>query len=177
MTDEPDQPAADIASPEAGRKPKDSVKALDAKWGGPVLAGGYAVVPSVILKAQARLHIDAMQLAVLIHLIDYWHRPDNMPWPKKATLAERLGVSEKTIQRAMAGLEAEGLIQREKRFRPDNGGRTSNRYDLSPLVERLKGLAEEMEAARVEAEKIKREATRPGLKKRSKPAQGEQVSP
>lgn len=142
-------------------KGKEPEKRLVGKWGNETINLGYVVVPSVILRAQARLHIDAAGLAVLIHLLDHWWQPDSMPWPSKKALAERLGVSEKTIQRAMVRLEREGHIKREERYR-SNRGRTSNRYDLSPLVAKLKPIAEEMAKAKAEADKLKHKATRPG---------------
>lgn len=150
----------------AVRKPKENEKVLERKWGRAVLKPGFTVVPSVILRAQARLHIDATELAVLLHLIDHWWQPDGMPWPAKKVIAGRLGVSLKTVQRAIVRLEEEGLLRRQPRFR-QHGGRTSNLYDLSPLVAKLEPIVEEMEQADVEADKLKRTATRPGLRRRS----------
>lgn len=90
-----------------------------------------------------------------------------MPFPSKKRLAERLGVSDKTVQRAMKRLEDEGLIKRERRSHA-SGGQASNRYDLSPLVEKLKPIAHDMVAARDEAAATRRAASRPGLKRRPK---------
>ena len=85
------------------------------------------------------------------------------------TLAERLGVSTKTVQRAIVVLEEEGLLLRKERYHKA-GGRTSNEYDLSPLVARLKDIAKDMDDASKEAKAVKKAAERPGLKKRSKAA-------
>ena len=115
------------------------------------------------------VRIGPNELAVLIHLIDHWWQPDAMPWPSKKTLAERLGVSTKTVQRAIVVLEEEGLLLRKERYHKA-GGRTSNEYDLSPLVARLKDIAEDMDDASKKAKAVKKAAERPGLKKRSKVA-------
>ena len=138
---------------------------LSQKWGPETMAANYAVIPSALLRGQARLGIGPTDLAVLIHLIDYWWQPGQMPWPKKKTLAARLGVGEKTVQRAVVRLEQAGLLRRNSRFN-ENGGRTSNEYDLQPLVERLQVIAKDIAQAEMEAREVRARATRPGLKSR-----------
>lgn len=146
--------------------PEESQKILNQKWGQETMDANYTVIPSALLRGQARLGINATELAILVHLIDHWWKPGEMPWPSKKTLAERLRVGEKSIQRAMARLEEEGLISRKPRFNK-TGARTSNEYDLAPLVERLKPIAKDMVAAATEAKAIKKKAERPGLKARA----------
>lgn len=138
-------------------------KVLKAKWR-TSLEGGWTVIPSALVRGLPRLHVDANGLSVLICLIDYWWSPLDLPWPSKKTLAEQLNVSERTIQRTLTRLETEGLIRREARFLAGHGGQTSNRYDLSPLVAKLEAIAKDMKAARAEAAKTRRAATRPGIR-------------
>ena len=136
-----------------GKKPKaapDDKNTLNAKWGKAKMDQGFTVIPSVLLRSQRRLQFKCNELAVLVHLIEHWWKPGSMPWPKKSTIAERLGVSIKTVQRAIVKLEKEKLIQRKDRFLPANQGRTSNEYDLSLLVERLNEIA--VESAQADAE-------------------------
>lgn len=144
-------------------------RSLEKRWTKEVLEPGFTLIPSVILRAQARLHINAVELAVLLHLIEHWWEDKAMPFPSKRRLAERLQVSDKTVQRAMKRLEDGGLIRREARSH-SSGGQASNRYDLSPLVERLKPIAADLVTARDEAAATRHAATRPGLKRRSKSA-------
>lgn len=138
----------DGSEPKAAQDDKNS---LTTKWGKQTMAVGFTVLPSVLLRSQARLNIKCNELAVLVHLIEHWWRPSAMPWPSKKTIAERLGVSDKTVQRAMVKLEKEKLIQRNSRYLKTSKGRTTNEYDLSPLVERLHGIAEETARADAEA--------------------------
>ncbi|QPZ92319.1 helix-turn-helix domain-containing protein [Thioclava electrotropha] len=147
--------------------PQATLKVLDQKWGKETMEANYTVLPSALLRGQARLGINATELAVLVHLIDHWWKADEMPWPSKRTLADRLRVGEKTIQRAIAHLEEEGLIKRTPRFSKKTGARTSNEYDLKPLVERLKPIAQDQVQAAKEARAIKKKAEKPGLKRRS----------
>ena len=140
---------------------------LDKKWGKATMDANYTVIPSALIRGQARLGIDAMELAVLVHLLDHWWQADQMPWPSKKTIGDRLKVSQKTVQRAMVRLEQGGLVLRKERYHKGTGGRTSNEYDLSPLVERLKPIAADMVKASNEAKSLKKKAEKPGLRKRS----------
>lgn len=148
------------------RPPPDTEKVLKAKWR-TSLKAGWTVIPSALIRGLPRLHVDASGLAVLICLIDYWWAPDDLPWPSKKALAERLGVSERTIQRTLKRLQEEALIKADPRYR-SHGGQTSNRYDLSPLVAKLEAIATDMQAADAAAAKARRDATRPGGRSRAK---------
>ena len=144
-------------------------RVLSKKWGKKTLDVGYTVIPSALLRGQARLGIGANELAVLVHLLEHWWRPNEMPWPSKATIAARLSVSDKTVQRALKNLEEAKLLHRNERYHK-TGGRTSNEYDLRPLVKRLAEIAKDMNEADKDARAKRRAAERPGLKKRSSSA-------
>ncbi|MFC6199394.1 helix-turn-helix domain-containing protein [Ponticaulis profundi] len=151
--------------PEGFSEDSPDKKLLEKRWGKEVFANGYLVIPSILLRAQARLHIDCVELAVLLHLLDHWWSDDKMPFPSKRRLGERLGRSAKTIQRAMVRLEEEGLIRRKAR-KNSAGGQTSNLYDLTPLVEKLQPIAKEMLEAKADAKQTIRSSERPGHKLR-----------
>ncbi len=95
-------PMTDTATPseETTSSPaRESEKVLRIKWR-TSLDMGWTVIPSALLRGLPRLHLGATDLATLICLIDYWWAPESAPWPSKRALAERLGVSQKTIQRS-----------------------------------------------------------------------------
>ena len=129
------------------------------KWGVAVMKLGFCILPALLLRAQRRLGLSATQLALIVQLADFWWNDDKLPYPKKETLAERLGLSEKQIQRLIRGLEQRGYVQRHKRM--TKHGRTSNAYDLSGLVEKLAALAPEFAEAAAAKRKVER---RGGLK-------------
>lgn len=122
-------------------------KASDKKWGKSVMQQGYCVIPSILLRAQQRLGLNPTQLAVLLQLCDYWWDHGRKPYPSKETIAQRLGLGARQVQRYMAELETAGLLKRNERYAV-NGGRLSNEYDLSGLVEKLKKIAPEFEEAK-----------------------------
>lgn len=67
--------------------------------------------------------------AVLVCLADYADH-EGVAWPSVPVLAKEVQVSQRTIQRTLRALEAEGLIETDVGTRQD-GGRTSNRYRLA----------------------------------------------
>ena len=145
-------------------------KVLRQKWKS-ILDGGFTVVPSFLLQTLPGLGIRASELAVLVCLIDFWWKPEDMPWPSKAKLAGLLGVSEKTIQRALRRLETRGLIVSEARHRA-HGGQTSNRYDLTPLVARLEAVTKDLKDAEAAAVKARSLAVHRSAPKRLKRPSG-----
>jgi len=138
-------------------------RASERKWGKPVMDLGFCIFPSLLLRAQKRLGISPAQLAVLMHLADYWWDVDRKPFPTKNTLGERMGISGRQAQRYIAELEAAGLVKRIERKAPHRG-RLSNEYDLTGLVERLKGLEPEFRAVEEEAKAKRRAVSKPGLR-------------
>lgn len=129
----------------------------DKKWSKPVMKLGFCIIPSILLQAQQRLGLNPTQLVVLLQLVEFWWRDDSKPFPSKQTLSERIGLGPRQIQRHMAELEKAGLVKRIER-RAAHRGKLSNEYDLSGLVERLKKIAPDMQAAK----DMKRQATRRG---------------
>lgn len=133
------------------------------KWGVAVMDLGYSQVPSLIFRAQARLGLSAVQLALLLHLVDYWWKHAQMPFPNKATLAERMNLSPRQIQRYLTELETAEFIKREERFAVHRG-QQSNIYHLDGLVKKLKKLEPEFSEVKEQAiEQAKNVAKRGGL--------------
>ena len=110
-----DHTSADIAKV----IPIDSAKARRAserKWGKKVMERGFCIIPSLLLRAQRRLGLNASQLAVLMHLADYWWDIDRKPYPSKKTLGERMNLKPRRVQTIIAELEKAGFVRRVKRL-------------------------------------------------------------
>lgn len=131
------------------------------KWGKAVMKGGFCVVPSLLLRAQQRLGLSPTQLAIILQLADFWWEKERPPWPSKSALSDRLGICPKQIQRNIAELETAGLVKRIARASVQ-GGRLSNMYDLSGLVEKLKALEPEFTEVREESKHRNRQIKRRG---------------
>ena len=146
-------------------RPAKATKASERKWSKQVMDLGFCIVPSLLLKAQRRLRLNPTQLAVLMHLADYWWDVDRKPYPSKKTLGERLALSPRQVQRHIADLEALGYVKRIER-RALHRGKLSNEYDLSGLVERLKELEPEFRKVEEEIRTRRRAVAQPGLRSR-----------
>lgn len=143
----------------AAGKP-DNRKASEKKFGKPVMDVGYCITPSLLMKAQARIGLNPVQFNIVMHLFDQWWSAERRPWPSKRTLAERMGMSERQIQRHIAEMEGAGLIQRIGRTSPGKG-KTSNEYDLTGLVKKMKELEPEFTKAKQEAKARSKALTLP----------------
>jgi hypothetical protein len=141
----------------AGKAKKESER----KWGKAVIARGFCIIPSMLLRAQARLGLDSRQLTVILHLADHWWEADPDPFPSKKTLAERMRLTPRQVQRCIAALEDHGLVERIKR-RSAHGGQMNNGYDLSGLVAKLKAFEPEFRKEAEEAKARRRALEKPG---------------
>ncbi len=135
------------------------------EMGKEVIALGFCIVPSLLLRAQNRLGLNPTQLAVLMQLCDFWWERDRRPCPGKAVLAERLGLSPRQVQRHIADLETAELVKRVER-RAAHGGKQTNTYDLDGLVARLKKLEPEFREVDEAAKDARRAASKRGYRRK-----------
>jgi len=77
----------------------------------------------------AEEHLSHREKAVYIYLRDRANI-SGVCWPGIKTIARELGLSPRTVQRALADLERRQLIEKQNRHR-SNGSLTSNLYRLT----------------------------------------------
>ena len=148
-----------------GKKPRVPGKAMKESeriWGKDVMAQRFVIVPKLLLRAQARLGLDAIQLNVLLHLVEHWWHAERLPYPSKRTIAARMRINPRTVQRAMEAMETNGLVRRISRQSARNNGRASNAHDLSGLVAKLNALAPEFKKEAEAAAGRRRDVEKPG---------------
>ena len=131
-------------------------KESERKWGVAVMKLGYCVLPSILLQAQARLLVTPQEMMVLLQLVEHWWTKDGTVYPSKEQLADRIGLSQKQIQRHVKSLETKKLIKRIPRTY--KGRKTSNEYDLQGLVTKLQEIEPDMTKAR----ELRSAAAKPG---------------
>src|SRR5262249_17833684 len=102
------------------------------KWGG-ALAGGFQVIPNVLVRAQAHLKLDSVDVVVLLNMNMHWWNKGDFPFPRASTIAKRMGISKRTVQRRIEKLVKQGLLERVPLTTNDN----MRRYKLDGLVQRL----------------------------------------
>ena len=122
---------------ENARTPLDGRSAVTRKWEEAADAG-FQLVPDVLLKNQSVLGITATELVVLLNLTMHWWYPTQRPFPRSTTIAKRMGVEVRTVQRALNHLIELELI---KRVTVKTESRESTVIDLGGLVSQLRELA------------------------------------
>ena len=113
------------------------------RWGGAVTEGltGYTAVPDVLIRSQRQLRLSTTEMVVILNLLAHWWTDDGeWPYPRLSTIAGRMGVSRRTVERAIKSLESQGLIiHLEGEVGPN--GLMARRFNLSGLVSELQSSA------------------------------------
>ncbi len=110
---------------------------LEDKWGSSSMIMGWTAIPTSLLFLQSELSITPIGLNVLLNLISHWWDSDERPYPSQESLAKRMGVSKRTIQREVTNLIANGLIEKQPTKASDRKYKGRNTYDLTNLVRLL----------------------------------------
>lgn len=132
-----------------------ALKQNEKKWTPTLMKAGWSAFPNIIIEKQRALGLDAMDMNILLHLVQYWWLEENVPHPSVATIAEAIGVTPRAIQKRIAALEGIGLIKREERRHGKFGSQT-NLYRFDGLIKACTPFAEEkIEAAKKKAEENK----------------------
>ena len=117
-------------------------KKLEHRWGKSLIDAGWVAFPSVFLQRQQALGLEPLDINILLQLADHWWERDNLPFPSKRTLADRIGVKPRTIQRRIAHMESAGFVKRIVR-RHRNGGTKTNQYSFDGLIKSAEPFAQE----------------------------------
>lgn len=105
------------------------------KWQGAVTEGsGFVAVPMALLRLQTKLRLTPTDLVVLINLLAHWWDPARAVFPRSTTIATRMGVAKRTVQRSTQKMIKAGLIQRGKATLK---GREIRTFQFTPLAQRL----------------------------------------
>jgi hypothetical protein len=93
-------------------------------------------VPRALCHYLGELGLSYADLGFLTHLLSYrWTTA--YPFPKQRKLADQAGLTRNGIQRRVYALQALGYLNTNERFDQESGRRTTNSYDLTPLLDRL----------------------------------------
>lgn len=120
---------------------KDSLSSLEKKWKH-ALDDGFTALPNVIFKHQKELELTHLDILIILHLSSFWWEATNLPRPSKASIADALNVSARTVQRRIEEMEVKGYVRRipQKAAVGDN---LPNKYDLAGLVKKAAEIAQE----------------------------------
>ena len=137
-----------------------ALKQNEKKWSPTLMKAGWSAFPNIIIEKQRALGLDALDMNILLHLVQYWWLEENVPHPSVATIADAIGVTTRTIQKRISALQAAGLITREERRHAKFGSQT-NLYRFDGLIKACLPFAQEkVEAAKKKAEENKERVKR-----------------
>jgi DNA-binding transcriptional ArsR family regulator len=109
-----------------------------AKWGDAIKAG-YQVLPDALLRGQRLLKLTATDIVVIANLNQAWWYSDRLPYLQPHTIAKRMGVSERSVQRSLSRLREKKLLRQVRERQQD--GTVRYYHDLSGLRGQLEQLA------------------------------------
>ena len=87
--------------------------AVHAKYGKAAIAG-FQAVPDLLLKHQHDLGLSATDLVVLRNVLTNWRYPGAEAVSRSTSIAKRMGVTPRTVQRSLQQMEELGFLIREK---------------------------------------------------------------
>lgn len=109
------------------------------RFGALIAATGVAAVPRALCHYLGELGLSYADLGFITHLLSYrW--TSAYPFPKQRKLAQQAGLTRNGVQRRVYALQSLGYLDITERFDQESGRRTSNGYDLTPLLDRLNTL-------------------------------------
>jgi predicted transcriptional regulator len=111
--------------------------AIAQKWGEPSLGMGWTAIPTTLIFLQDQLGITPLGMNILLNLVAHWWDASENPYPAQESLASRIGVSKRSIQREISSLIERGLLSKKQSSAHHPKYRGRNSYDLTPLVKRL----------------------------------------
>lgn len=123
---------------------KDLPQKMLQKWGATTLQEYWTNVPNILLTHQAVLRLSNTELVLLINLMSYEHDFNSPIYPSIATLAERQGLHERSIQRAINRLIQKGMLEKLVRAKHPEQKGVTNIYSISPLKRKLEDLAKNL---------------------------------
>lgn len=103
------------------------------RWGSARLGNQFCPVSSYFLRNYHRLNLNSSDAMLVIQLMDHkWD--ERHPFPSLKTIAQRMGLAQRTVRHTVKTLQGLGLLKRL----PTTGG--TNRYDMSGLFAKLEEL-------------------------------------
>jgi DNA-binding transcriptional ArsR family regulator len=125
--------------------PSRAQSTAEAKWGS-ALDAGFQSVPNVLIQSHRKLGLDPLDVLILLNLNMHWWTATDLPFPRASLLAERIGITRRTIERRLVKLQKAKLIERlPTEYR---GNSTIRRFRMTGLVNELTRLAQESVAER-----------------------------
>lgn len=107
---------------------------------GSAIDGGFQAVPDVLLKHQNKLGLSPVDVVILLNIMMHWWNAHDKPYPRLVTIAQRIGVTPRTVERRISRMEKAKLLRRLPAEKKEKG-LSVRRFDLGGIVSRLQLIA------------------------------------
>lgn len=105
---------------------------FESRWNLEIAALGFTAVPNALLEAYSFLGLTPSQFLTLVNIDSFRWSAEKDPFPSIETLADRTGLTQRSVTRNITALEREhGLITRIPR------SYSSNAYSFEGCIETL----------------------------------------
>lgn len=110
------------------------------RFGDEILARGFTVIPNLLLEFYAEAGMTEGELVCTLVIWQFW-RDKEWPYPSIALIAKRMKKTTRQVQRYIDALNEKELLDVELRFTGHHGIQSSNAYDFTRMIARVKVLA------------------------------------
>ncbi len=76
------------------------------------LKAGHQVIPNILIHEHARLNLDPLDVLIILNLNMRSWKAEELPYPKPASIAKRISVTQRTIERRLQKLQGAKLVKR-----------------------------------------------------------------
>ena len=109
-----------------------------ARYGQTILSGGIAAIPVALFHYQREIDLTPQEIWFISYILAHkWD--ERLPYPSLVRMAERSGISYRTLHRYKDSLVEKGYLEVISR-ETESGGQDSNAYDFTGLFIRLEEL-------------------------------------
>jgi DNA-binding transcriptional regulator YhcF (GntR family) len=115
-------------------------------WGDETMKHGWTAIPNALLMLQNDLDISPTDFCVLLNILMHQWPSDgkSTSYPAVNTIATRIGVTKRTVQRGILNLERKGVLTTQQTNRNNRITKGKNIFDTSELKEKLNELSPEI---------------------------------
>jgi hypothetical protein len=105
------------------------------------LDAGFQIIPDALFRCQKILGLKPLDVVILLNITIHWWAKEDLPHPRPSVIANRTGVTTRTVERRLIWLQENGFLNRLPSV--TKKGRAVRKFDLSGLVAKLQAVSAE----------------------------------
>lgn len=106
-------------------------------WGDALLDRGFVQVPNCLMEYQASLKLSAVEMNLIVQAASFYRQGETLS-PSVKRLASQMGLSDRQVRRTKQRLVSSGMLKCQEQN--VEGRRTTDTWDFSGLIEKMRTL-------------------------------------